>query len=52
MEKSVFTKIIEGEIPCYKVYEDNKTFAFLDNNPLSDGHTLVVPKNKSINFMT
>lgn len=50
MEKSVFTKIIEGEIPCYKVYEDNKTFAFLDNNPLSDGHTLVVPKKQVDKF--
>lgn len=50
MEKSVFTKIIEGEIPCYKVYEDNKTFAFLDNNPLSDGHTLVVSKKQVDKF--
>lgn len=41
---SVFTKIIEGEIPCYKIYEDEKTFAFLDINPESKGHTLVVPK--------
>ena len=50
MEKSVFTKIIEGEIPCYKVYEDNKIFAFLDNNPLSDGHTLVVSKKQVDKF--
>ena len=41
---SVFTKIINGEIPCYKIYEDDKTFAFLDINPESKGHTLVVPK--------
>ena len=41
---SVFTKIINGEIPCYKIYEDDKTFAFLDNNPETKGHTLVVPK--------
>ena len=41
---SVFTKIIAGEIPCYKIYEDEKTFAFLDINPESKGHTLVVPK--------
>lgn len=44
MEDSIFTKIIRGDIPCYKIYEDAKTFAFLDNNPLSDGHVLVVPK--------
>ena len=41
---SVFTKIINGEIPCYKVYEDEKTLAFLDINPESKGHTLVIPK--------
>lgn len=44
MEESIFTKIIRGDIPCYKVYEDERTFAFLDINPLSDGHVLVVPK--------
>lgn len=44
MEESIFTKIIRGDIPCYKVYEDERTFAFLDINPLSDGHILVVPK--------
>ena len=43
---SVFTKIINGEIPCYKIYEDDKTFAFLDINPETKGHTLVVPKNE------
>ena len=41
---SVFTKIINGEIPCYKIYEDEKTMAFLDINPEVKGHTLVVPK--------
>lgn len=41
---SVFTKIIRGEIPCYKIYEDEKTFAFLDISPEAVGHTLVVPK--------
>lgn len=41
---SVFTKIIQGEIPCYKIYEDAKTMAFLDNNPKCKYHTLVVPK--------
>jgi histidine triad (HIT) family protein len=41
---SLFTKIINGEIPCYKVAEDERYFAFLDINPLKKGHTLVVPK--------
>ena len=41
---SIFSKIIAGEIPSYKIYEDDKTFAFLDINPESKGHTLVVPK--------
>lgn len=43
-EESVFTKIIKGDIPCYKVYEDAKTFAFLDIEPYFPGHTLVIPK--------
>lgn len=41
---SVFTKIVQGEIPCYKVYEDEKTLAFLDIAPEAPGHTLVIPK--------
>ena len=41
---SIFSKIIAGEIPSYKIYEDEKTFAFLDINPESKFHTLVVPK--------
>lgn len=44
VEPSIFTKIIEGEIPCHKIYEDDLVFAFLDINPFSPGHTLVVPK--------
>lgn len=40
----IFCKIIKGEIPCYKLYEDDKVLAFLDINPDSDGHTLVIPK--------
>ena len=43
---SIFTKIINGDIPCYKIYEDDKTFAFLDIHPESKGHVLVVPKNE------
>ncbi|MBE9484297.1 MAG: HIT family protein [Bacteroidetes bacterium] len=41
---SIFTKIIRGEIPCYKVAEDEQFFAFLDIRPLAKGHTLVIPK--------
>ncbi len=47
---SIFTKIINGEIPCYNVAEDENYFAFLDINPLSKGHTLVVPK-KEIDYL-
>lgn len=43
---SIFTQIIKGEIPCYKIYEDEKTMAFLDINPETRGHVLVVPKNE------
>lgn len=43
---TIFSRIIAGEIPCYKVAEDNKYFAFLDINPLVKGHTLVVPKQE------
>ncbi len=41
---SIFSKIISGEIPCYKIAEDNEFIAFLDINPLALGHTLVIPK--------
>ncbi len=41
---TIFSRIIAGEIPCYKVAEDENYFAFLDINPLTKGHTLVVPK--------
>ena len=44
MEDCIFCKIIQGEIPATKVYEDEKVLAFMDINPLNDGHTLVVPK--------
>lgn len=43
---SIFSRIIAGEIPCYKVAEDQNFFAFLDINPVAPGHTLVVPKNE------
>lgn len=43
---SIFTKIINGEIPCYKIYEDDNTLAFLDIHPETKGHTLVIPKKE------
>jgi histidine triad (HIT) family protein len=46
MADSIFTKIIKGEIPCHKVYEDDKTLAFLDIHPKQPGHVLVIPKNE------
>src|SRR6201999_4255257 len=44
MADKIFSKIIGGQIPCHKVYEDDRVLAFLDINPLTRGHTLVVPK--------
>ena len=44
---TIFTKIIKGEIPCYKIAEDENYFAFLDINPLRAGHTLIVPKSET-----
>jgi histidine triad (HIT) family protein len=44
MAQTIFTKILAGEIPCHRVYEDDKVLAFLDINPLSRGHLLVIPK--------
>jgi len=44
---TLFTKIINGEIPCYKIAEDDNYFAFLDINPLKAGHTLVIPKKET-----
>jgi histidine triad (HIT) family protein len=46
MEDSIFTKIIKGDIPCHKIYEDDLTIAFLDIHPIKPGHTLVVPKEQ------
>ena len=47
---SIFTRIINGEIPCYKVAEDEHCFAFLDISPLAKGHTLVVPR-KEVDYL-
>ena len=44
MEETIFTKIVKGEIPCYKIAEDDRFFAFLDISPLAKGHTLVITK--------
>lgn len=44
MDDCVFCKIIKGEIPCHKVYENDNFLAFLDIQPFTDGHTLVIPK--------
>jgi histidine triad (HIT) family protein len=43
---SIFTKIVNGEIPCYKILEDDNYLAFLDIHPLAKGHTLVIPKKE------
>ncbi len=45
-EDSIFTKIVKGEIPCNKIYEDDLTLAFLDIHPVQPGHTLVIPKKQ------
>jgi histidine triad (HIT) family protein len=50
MQDSIFTKIIKGEVPCHKIYEDERTFAFLTIEPLQPGHTLVIPK-KQVEFL-
>lgn len=47
---SIFTKIIKGEIPCYKVAENQSHIAFLDINPIARGHTLIIPK-KEIDYL-
>jgi histidine triad (HIT) family protein len=48
MGATIFSKIISGEIPCHKVYEDDLVLAFLDIAPLSPGHTLVIPKQPAV----
>ena len=47
MAETIFDKIIAGEIPCHKLYEDDQLLAFLDIGPLSEGHTLVIPKESA-----
>jgi len=50
VEDSIFTKIIKGEIPCHKVYEDDYSFAFMDIHPIQHGHVLLVSKKQVSNF--
>ena len=47
---NVFAKILRGELPCHKVYEDEHTLAFMDIMPRADGHTLVIPKARAVNM--
>src|SRR5262245_33563964 len=48
MAETIFSKILRNEIPCHKVYEDDRVLAFLDINPLSRGHLLVIPKEPAV----
>ena len=48
MAETIFSKILRGEIPCHRVYEDERVLAFLDVGPLSRGHTLVIPKEPAV----
>jgi histidine triad (HIT) family protein len=50
-QNNVFAKILRGELPCYKIYEDDKAFAFLDIMPRAPGHTLVLPKAPARNIL-
>lgn len=51
MEESIFTKIVRGDIPCHKVYEDDRTFAFMDIHPIQPGMVLVITKNQVSSFL-
>ena len=48
----IFCKIVKGEIPAYKLYEDEEIMAFLDINPYAPGHTLIIPKEHTLDIMT
>lgn len=52
MEKDIFCRIVDGEIPCYKLYENDDVLAFLDISQVTKGHTLVIPKKHFDNFLT
>jgi len=49
-DSNIFAKILRGELPCHKVYEDDETLAFLDIMPRANGHTLVIPKTPAVNI--
>ncbi|MGD9868174.1 MAG: HIT family protein [Hyphomicrobiales bacterium] len=49
-DQNVFAKILRGELPCHKIYEDDDTLSFLDIMPRADGHTLVIPKKPAVNI--
>lgn len=49
-QQNIFAKIIRGEAPCFKVYEDDKTLAFMDIMPQTEGHTLIIPKEPAENI--
>jgi len=51
-EKCVFCEIVKGNSPCTKVYEDDHVLAFLDINPVSENHTLIIPKGHYVNLLT
>lgn len=48
----IFCKIVNGDIPCYKIYEDDVVISFLDVNPKVNGHTLIIPKNHTLDITT
>ena len=50
-DSNIFAKILRGEIPCHKLYEDDETFAFMDIMPRGDGHCLVIPKKPARNIL-
>lgn len=50
MEDCIFCKIVAGQIPCSRIYEDEKVLSFLDINPISEGHTLIIPKAHAENL--
>ena len=50
MDDCIFCKIVQGDIPSFKVYEDDKVFAFADINPILEGHTLIIPKAHAENI--
>lgn len=50
-DQNVFAKILRGEMPSHKIYEDDRTFAFMDIMPRADGHSLVIPKNRARNLL-